>query len=169
MQMLGRLQRLVSSTCWESSPAGFPGLASSLPRLCAFLEDSVHPDLRWHVIDTQLVGPLRDLPVERIVGLELKVQKPARVTAVSAAPGVVVSGRLEVGAAEQGRNVIEDGAQQCTSGVGVVPAVVVVQLGNKLGEFPWIQADSLCPRRQAGADLRVNVAQAAGGRTARCR
>jgi hypothetical protein len=106
-------------------------LASFLSCLCAFLEDSVHPDLRRHVIDAQVVGPLRDLPVERIVGLELEVQKPTSVTPVSAAPGVVACGRLEVATAEQRRNVIEDGAQQCMGGVGVAPAVVVVQLGDK--------------------------------------
>jgi hypothetical protein len=75
------------------------------------LENSVHPDLRWDVIDAQVVGPLRDLPVECIVGLELKVQKPMRVTPVSAAPGIVVSGGLEVRTVEKRRNVIEDGAR----------------------------------------------------------
>jgi hypothetical protein len=100
------------------------------------LEDSVYPYLRRHVIDAQVVGPPRDLPVKRIVGLELKIQKPERVTPVSAAPGVVVRGCLEVGTTEQRRNVIEDHAQQCMSGVGVAPAVVVVQLGDKPGEFP---------------------------------
>jgi hypothetical protein len=67
---------------WESPAAEFR-LAMSLPCLCAFLKDSVDPDLRRHVIDAQVVGPLGDLPVERIGGLELKVQKPARVTLVS--------------------------------------------------------------------------------------
>jgi hypothetical protein len=51
-------------------------LASFLPCLCAFFEDSVHPDFRRHVIDAQVAGLLRDLPVERIVGLKLEVQKP---------------------------------------------------------------------------------------------
>jgi hypothetical protein len=50
-------------------------------------------------------------------------------------------------------------------GVGVAPGVAVVQFGNKPGEFPGIQADSLCPRRQIGADLWVYVAWAADGRT----
>ena len=71
-----------------------------LPRLCAFLEDSVHPDLQGHVIEALLIGPLRDLPVERIVGLELEVAEPRSVTAIGAAPGVVVCGRLEVGKTE---------------------------------------------------------------------
>jgi len=93
--------------------------------------------------------------VEGIVGLELEIQESANVTAVGAAPRVVVGGRLEVGTAEQRRNVIEDGAQQRVGGVGVAPAEVVVQLGDKPGEFSGIQPDSLCPRRQARADLRV--------------
>jgi hypothetical protein len=33
---------------------------------------------KGHVIDALLIGPLRDLPVERIVGLELEVQEPFR-------------------------------------------------------------------------------------------
>jgi hypothetical protein len=61
MQMLGRIGLLASSACWDRGLRSL-SLASCLPCLCAFLEDSVHPDLRRHVIDAQLVGSLRDLP-----------------------------------------------------------------------------------------------------------
>jgi hypothetical protein len=61
--------------------------------------------------------------VKRIVGLELEVQQAMSVTPVCAAPGIVVGGRLEVGTAEQRRNVIEDGAQQCMGGVGVAARI----------------------------------------------
>src|SRR6266567_1744763 len=141
----------------------FPVASSSC--LCAFLEDPVYPDLRWHVIDAQVAGSFGDLPVEGVVGLELEVQEPARVAAVGAAPGVAAGCGLEVSAAEQRRDVIEDGAQQGMGGVGVTPAVVVVQLGDQRGELAGIQADRLGSRRQAGVDVEVNVARSAGSRT----
>jgi hypothetical protein len=79
--------------------------------VCAFLQDPVHPDFRRHVIDAQPTGPLGDLPVERIVCLELEVQEPVSVVPVRAAPRVVVHGRLEVSAAEQWWYVIKDRAE----------------------------------------------------------
>jgi hypothetical protein len=72
--------------------------------------------------------------MERIVGLKPEVQKTTSVTPVSAAPGVIVCDRLKVPTVEQRRNVIEDRAQQCMGSVGVAPAVVVVQLGDKPGK-----------------------------------
>ena len=50
----------VATVGWLTGIVGWGDcrLASFLPCLCAFLEDSVHPDFRRHVIDAQVVGPL---------------------------------------------------------------------------------------------------------------
>jgi hypothetical protein len=165
MQMLG------ASNCWPRALAG----ERRLQRSPACVVPTLPLRTRAGFCSPRLSAACHQCPTGRSSWrsaggahrqLEPKVQKPPRVTAVSAAPGVVVRGRLEVGTPEQRRNMIEDGAQQCMGGVGVAPAVVVVQLGDQFRQFPGIQADSLCPHRQAGADLWVNVTQAARGRTA---
>jgi hypothetical protein len=73
---------VVSGACWDGRLRVF--LVASSSCLRAFLEDPVHPDLRWHVIDAQVAGSFGDLPVKGVAGLELEVQEPARVTPVGA-------------------------------------------------------------------------------------
>lgn len=73
---------------------------SSSMHVSALLQDPVDPDFRGHVVDTEMVGPLGDLPVERIVRLELEIQESVSVALVCATPRVVVRRRLEVGTAE---------------------------------------------------------------------
>lgn len=105
---------------------------------------------RWSVL-------FRNLPVQRIVGLELEVQEPTCVTLVRAAPRVVARGRFEIRAAQQRRDVIKDSAKQRVGGVGVAPAVVVIQFGEQPHELAGIQAQRLCSCHHACADVRVNV------------
>ena len=134
MQLLRRGPLLVSV------PAGIVGCGTSRSRRLYLV--SAHS---WRILLTQTFGGMSSMPNWSVLfeicrwsassALELRVQKPARVAPVSAAPGVVVRRRLEVGPAEQRRNVIEDGPQQCTGGVSVAPAVVVVQLGDQSREL----------------------------------
>src|ERR1700730_17752488 len=99
-------------------------------RLCPPHPVSAHS---WRILFTQTLGGMSSMPNWSVLfeicrwsassAWSLK-SRSRRVTAVSAAPRVVVRGRHEVGTSEQRRNVIEDGAQQCMGGVDVAPAVV---------------------------------------------
>jgi hypothetical protein len=64
---LGRIPLLASSARWDRRLRSLSP-ASSLPCLCALLEDSVHPDFRRHVIDAQVAGSQATKELVRMLG-----------------------------------------------------------------------------------------------------
>lgn len=110
------------------------------------------------VVEAEKVCLRRDLPVERVVGLVAELSEPLQVALAGPAPGVVVGDGIEVLAAEDGRDVVEDRPQEGVRRVRVLPRVVVVQLVNqakKLRDVERAQPPLSRGWRQRPADPRT--------------
>lgn len=103
--------------------------------LYTLLKQSINADARGHIVKVQYIGHSGDLSVQSIVGLVSKVGQPLYIALVRLPPRVVVSNFPEVGAADDGWNVIQDGPQERMGGVGIPTGVVLVQLRDQPREF----------------------------------
>jgi hypothetical protein len=95
--------------------------------------------------------------VQYVVRLRLELQQAGHVLLVGPGPGVVVHGRLKRLVPEDGRHVVDDGAQQGVARVGMAVRVVVIQLVQRRDVQPGFALLGSQLMRETGIDVELGL------------